>query len=152
MAQSHGLHTDMQANAVGPDLVRRGRRVWWTVYTLDRKMSSSMGVPNSLHDEDVTTPLTTSMDSEINPTGQILHVKICQVLGKVVSSKDDYPESLECTDTPMKRSTVEMVRSTKHSSPQPAPYCEASLVSPGNWHSSQIAALERFHGLQRTSI
>jgi Fungal specific transcription factor domain. len=87
MAQTHGLHTDMQANAGGDELVCRCRRIWWTVYTLDRKFSSSMGVPNSLHDEDVTAPLPKANDddNELN-TARVLYVKICQLQGRVISS------------------------------------------------------------------
>lgn len=89
MAQSHGLHTDLQPEVLGHQLVHRGRRIWWTVYTLDRKLSCSMGLPNSLHDQDITAPLpgVGVGNSDINATGQAIHVKICRLLGEVVSSR-----------------------------------------------------------------
>jgi proline utilization trans-activator len=89
MAQAHGLHTDMQANVGGNELVRRCRRLWWTVYTLDRRFSSSFGVPTSLRDEDVTTPLpmpTDDDDDDESGTAQLLYVQICQLYGRVISS------------------------------------------------------------------
>lgn len=87
MAQLHGLHTDMQASSVGADLVNRGRRVWWTVYTLDRKLSSSMGLPNSLHDRDVTAPSTPVAITDATSLGQAIHVRICQLLGRIINSE-----------------------------------------------------------------
>jgi proline utilization trans-activator len=87
MAHSHGLHTDLQADVIGPQLVRRGRRIWWTVYALERKLSSSMGVPVLLHDEDLTTTLPDAENSDVSATGQVIHVKIGRLLGEVVSSR-----------------------------------------------------------------
>ena len=77
----------MQASAVGDHLVHRGRRIWWTVYTLDRKLSCSMGIPISIRDEDITTPLSLADDIDFTASGLVIHVRICQLLGKVISSK-----------------------------------------------------------------
>lgn len=46
-----------------------------------------MGCPNSLHDNDITTPLPNADNSDTNSTAQTIHVKICRLLGDVVSSK-----------------------------------------------------------------
>jgi proline utilization trans-activator len=91
MAQSHGLHTNMQASTVGDQLVRRGRRIWWTVYTLDRKLSSSMGVPNALRDEDISTSLAVEHGADVDTVALAIHVRICQLLGKVINSKSLFP-------------------------------------------------------------
>ncbi|ETS74720.1 hypothetical protein PFICI_13204 [Pestalotiopsis fici W106-1] len=53
LALGHGLHTDMPAERIGVELVERSRRAWWTVYILDREMTSTAGVPQSIHDDDV---------------------------------------------------------------------------------------------------
>ncbi|EON70068.1 hypothetical protein W97_09334 [Coniosporium apollinis CBS 100218] len=86
LAQSHGLHTNMQASAVGNHLVHRGRRIWWTVYALDRKLSCSMGIPISIRDEDITTPLSLADDTDFIANGLAIHVRICQLLGNVIST------------------------------------------------------------------
>jgi hypothetical protein len=88
MAQGHGLHKDLQADVGGDELVRRYRRLWWTVYTLDRRFSSSFGVPTSLQDEDITTPLPkpSDDDDEESGTARMLYVQICQLYGRVISS------------------------------------------------------------------
>lgn len=89
MAQAHGLHTDLDVSVGGDELVRRHRRLWWTVYTLDRRFSSSFGGPTSVNDEDITTPLPNATDDNGNEggTARMLYVKICQLYGRVTSSK-----------------------------------------------------------------
>ncbi|KAF9694385.1 hypothetical protein EKO04_007231 [Ascochyta lentis] len=86
MALSHGLHNELQASAVGDQLARRGRRIWWTVYTLDRKLSSSMGVPNCLRDEDISASLAVEQEADAEISGLVLHVRISQLLGNVIST------------------------------------------------------------------
>lgn len=86
MAQIEGLHTNTQADLLGDDYVRRGRQIWWTVYSLDRRIATAMGVPHSLLEEDITAPLPGSESTSINLLGQTLHIRICQLLGKVIRS------------------------------------------------------------------
>ena len=86
MAQIHGLHTDMQPNEVGEHLVHRGRCIWWTVYALDRRLSSIMGVPDSIRDEEITAkfPL---IEDDTAMTALLIHFRISRLLGNVISSK-----------------------------------------------------------------
>ncbi|KAK7416873.1 hypothetical protein QQX98_004931 [Neonectria punicea] len=53
MALEQGMHTDMPRQHLGEHLVERSRKAWWTAYVLDREMTSSMGLPQSVHDDDV---------------------------------------------------------------------------------------------------
>ena len=87
MALSHGLHTGMQTVTVATDLAARGCRIWWTVYTLDRRLASSFGAPSGLRDEDMTAPLLSVVDSPDTASGHNIHVRICRLLGRVISSK-----------------------------------------------------------------
>lgn len=57
IAIEQGLHTDMQSNYFAEDVVERSREVWWTVYVLDRQLSSLLGAPLALADEDITAHL-----------------------------------------------------------------------------------------------
>lgn len=82
VAISHGLHWDVQAQDVGENLVHRCRRIWWTVYALDRRLSALCGTPNSLRDEDITTPLL----PDANDPAFFLGVKISQLFGNVLST------------------------------------------------------------------
>ncbi|KAM5344402.1 hypothetical protein ACJ41O_012939 [Fusarium nematophilum] len=53
VALGQGMHTDMPHEHLGEQKVERSRRIWWTVYVLDREMTSLMGLPQSIHDDDV---------------------------------------------------------------------------------------------------
>ena len=48
-----GMHTDMPVQYLGEHLVERCRRAWWTAYVLDREMTSSVGLPQSVIDDDI---------------------------------------------------------------------------------------------------
>jgi len=61
MAQARGMFTDIQESAIGTRLVTRYRRIWWNVYTFDRRLGSSFGVPTGLDDEDTTAPYPSAM-------------------------------------------------------------------------------------------
>lgn len=80
VAISHGLHWDVQAQDVGEKSVHRCRRIWWTVYALDRRLSALCGTPNSLRDEDITTPLS----PEDNDPAFLLGIKISRLFGDVL--------------------------------------------------------------------
>ncbi|CAK7207715.1 hypothetical protein SEUCBS139899_010526 [Sporothrix eucalyptigena] len=86
VAMSHGLHTHMQIQDMGEKLVFRCRRIWWTIYILNRKMSSLMGAPNSVHDEDITAPLPVFPDNKTNTAIFKVHVELSQVLGIISST------------------------------------------------------------------
>lgn len=57
IAIEQGMHTDMDSRYLGEDVVQRSREIWWTVYILDRRMSSLLGAPLALADEDITARL-----------------------------------------------------------------------------------------------
>ncbi|EEU49036.1 uncharacterized protein NECHADRAFT_75798 [Fusarium vanettenii 77-13-4] len=86
MAQSHGLHTDMQPVFVGDRLAYHGCRLWWTLYTLDRKLSSLMGVPNAILDEDITAPIPQVTGNDSSMTALSIHVKTSQLLGSIATT------------------------------------------------------------------
>lgn len=45
IAQLEGLHTQLPEEALGSDTVARCRKLWWTLYIMDRHFSCSLGVP-----------------------------------------------------------------------------------------------------------
>ncbi|KAF5985439.1 Zn(II)2Cys6 transcription factor [Fusarium bulbicola] len=83
MAQSHGLHTDMQPASVGDGLAQHGRLLWWTVYILDQRLSSLMGIANGVHDDDISAPAPQISDNDIHTSALAIHVKISQLLGSI---------------------------------------------------------------------
>jgi len=86
MAQSHGLHTDIQSASVGDQLAHHGHRLWWTVYTLDRKLSSLMGIPNGTLDDHISAPVPQISEDDIHTSALAIHIKISQLLGSIAIS------------------------------------------------------------------
>jgi proline utilization trans-activator len=87
LALSHGLHTDMPAKRIGAELVERSRRVWWTVYILDRELTSTEGVPQSIHDDDVHPQLPT-FSGLIQPREVLrMRIRLSQVTADINRSR-----------------------------------------------------------------
>lgn len=96
MAQLYALHLDLDENIVGADAVKRGRNVWWTVYALNQKSTSNMGIPSIVNERDIKCPLPLASDNGEDSIAMAIHVKICQLLGALVSRTY---VSLELPDT-----------------------------------------------------
>lgn len=87
MAHLYALHLDLQKSIVGPQGVERGRRIWWTVYALNQKLTSNTGLPNFLSESDVKSPPPNPSPGDEDGTALGLHVKICQLLGLSINSE-----------------------------------------------------------------
>ncbi|GIC86025.1 putative C6 transcription factor [Aspergillus udagawae] len=86
MALVEGLHRALPVDQLGQKRVERCTKVWWTVYILDRKFSSLIGSPASVNDEDVTTVLWDPMTCSQETAALSLHVKITQVITRVLNT------------------------------------------------------------------
>ncbi|KAK4613741.1 Proline utilization trans-activator [Fulvia fulva] len=78
LAVEQGLHTDMQSLHLPDAMVERCREVWWTVYILDRHMTSLMGVPMSLSDDEITACLPTFAGQTKKAIALSLHVRLAK--------------------------------------------------------------------------
>ncbi|EXF74544.1 hypothetical protein CFIO01_11795 [Colletotrichum fioriniae PJ7] len=86
IAVSQGLHREPLKNLVSDSEANRLRCVWWTLYILDRKMSSLMGAPNSIQDSDITVQLPRS-DPVVHKYKALgIHVVLSQLLAKVLNT------------------------------------------------------------------
>lgn len=86
IAMSYGMHTSMPVEVLGYDTVQRSGKIWWTIYILDREMTSLMGLPQSINDRYVQTQLPVFSDpSETMSLG--MHIKLSQIIAEVSSSK-----------------------------------------------------------------
>lgn len=87
LGQLDALHTDLQEQVVGQHQVLRCRRLWWTVYSLNQRITSSIGLPNFIWDADmsISFPSTTPHDDE--ETALAIHVETCHLLGHMITSK-----------------------------------------------------------------
>jgi proline utilization trans-activator len=64
---------------------RRRRRLWWTLYVIDRKLSTIMGVPFSIKDEDIDISLPEKDDLGFSNSALQFHIKSATLEGMVMS-------------------------------------------------------------------
>ncbi|KAH0045321.1 proline oxidase, partial [Aureobasidium melanogenum] len=83
IALEHGMHTTMESQHVPQALVQRCRKIWWTVYVLDRQLSSLMGVPSSIRDEDISAELPLYLESPYRATALDIQVKLSRAIAKI---------------------------------------------------------------------
>ncbi|KAH8156977.1 hypothetical protein CIB48_g11271 [Xylaria polymorpha] len=83
LAMSNGLHTDIGTERFDDGMVERSRRVWWTVYILDREMTSLMGLPQSHHDHGVCPQLPRFLGSLQRPVALSIRIKLSRIMAKI---------------------------------------------------------------------
>ncbi|KAJ5110164.1 hypothetical protein N7532_002809 [Penicillium argentinense] len=83
MAMAEGMHTQMPIEYLGENMVQRCRKIWWTVYILDREMTSLMGLPQTLNDDHINT-LLPSFPGSVQRTAAIgMHIKISRIIAEI---------------------------------------------------------------------
>lgn len=83
VALGQGFHSDMPPEYLGEKAVERGRKIWWTVYVLDREMTCLMGQPQSIHDDDIRTRLPQTSMSPSRVAALDMHIRICRCIASV---------------------------------------------------------------------
>ncbi|KAB8271072.1 hypothetical protein BDV30DRAFT_214148 [Aspergillus minisclerotigenes] len=86
IAQAQGMHTDMSAEHLGDAIVQRCRRIWWTIYILDRQMTSLMGLPQSIRDDQLHHQLPYFPGSPQKAIALGMQIKVCQIMEEINSS------------------------------------------------------------------
>lgn len=81
------MHTDMPVADLGEPLVQRCRKIWWTVYILDRQMTSLMGLPQSIRDDDISCQLPTFAGSAQRTAALNMQIKLARVYAEIARSK-----------------------------------------------------------------
>ncbi|EAA63258.1 hypothetical protein AN3290.2 [Aspergillus nidulans FGSC A4] len=87
IAQMDGMHTQLPEDELGLETVARCRNLWWTLYVLDRHISSSVGASMTPEDSDITTllePLTATACSQSDTTLS-LSVRLSHLLSYILS-------------------------------------------------------------------
>ena len=87
MALENGMHTEMRSQQVDTALVENCRNVWWTVYILDRQMSSLMGVPMGFADESISAKLPIIADHPQRSMALSIQIKLSRVLAQILNSE-----------------------------------------------------------------
>ena len=84
-ALEQGMHTQISSRSPDHPYVQRCRRIWWTVYVLDRQMSALMGLPQAIRDDDISAPLPQYASNTKN-VGLELHVTLSRVTAEIVNT------------------------------------------------------------------
>jgi proline utilization trans-activator len=87
IALIQGMHTDMPVENLGQPLVQRCRKIWWTVYILDRQMTSLMGLPQSIQDDDISCQVPTFAGSAQRAAALNLQIKLARIYAEIARSK-----------------------------------------------------------------
>ncbi|EAU30077.1 conserved hypothetical protein [Aspergillus terreus NIH2624] len=82
IALAQGMHTNMPVDSLGPEVVQRCRKIWWTVFILDRQMTSLMGLPQSLQDSQIHDELPLFPSSPQKLIALNLQKKMCHIIAE----------------------------------------------------------------------
>ncbi|KAK7736147.1 Transcriptional activator [Cytospora paraplurivora] len=89
MAVTLGLHQETPNSDLDDATKEHRRRVWWSVYSLDRIHSVKSGNPITIHDEDVGVALPSKLpeEAEYCPAVVLRHyTQLSQICGKITTS------------------------------------------------------------------
>ncbi|KAL2856630.1 fungal-specific transcription factor domain-containing protein [Aspergillus pseudoustus] len=86
IALAQGMHTDMPAQQLGEAVVQRCRKIWWTIYILDRQMTSLMGLPQSIHDSQIHHQLPLFPGSPQKVVALSMQIRMCQIIAEINST------------------------------------------------------------------
>ena len=87
LALSQGMHTNIPTGQLPDDLIQRCRKIWWTIYVLDREMTSLMGLPQAVRDEDVQAPLPASEGDTFRSWAFTMRIKLSHFIASIDRSK-----------------------------------------------------------------
>ena len=85
IAHLEGLHTQLPERELGAATVARCQNIWWSLYIMDRHVSSSLGLPMTTQDSDITTLIPSGMNSRDITFS--LEVGLSRMLSYILSCK-----------------------------------------------------------------
>lgn len=81
------MHTEMRSHLLDEEYVGRCRRLWWTIYILERQMSALLGVPMAVADELISTPCH-NFPNDVQTTNALhIQVQLSRVLSQIHHSR-----------------------------------------------------------------
>ncbi|KAF2685815.1 hypothetical protein K458DRAFT_18001 [Lentithecium fluviatile CBS 122367] len=83
IALAQGMHTDMPIADLGEAVVQRCRKIWWTIFILDRQMTALMGLPQSIRDEDISCQLPNFAGSAQRTAGLTMQIKLARIYAEI---------------------------------------------------------------------
>lgn len=94
IAQLEGLHTQLPERELGMETIRDCRDLWWTLYIMDRHFSCSLGLPMSVMDSDITTPVHPPNLGSVADSARSLQVNLSHILSVILTSKPPQPPAI----------------------------------------------------------
>lgn len=82
-----GMHTRLPEHELGTKLSTHSRDLWWTLYIMDRHFSSSVGLPMSVQDSDITTLVNPPDTGTAVDTARSLQVNLSYLMAVILTSK-----------------------------------------------------------------
>ncbi|KAI1840695.1 hypothetical protein JX266_013102 [Neoarthrinium moseri] len=86
IAQMEGMHTQLPEADLGSDTVLYCRDLWWTLYIMERHFSSSVGLPMSIQDTDITTPVSLPNSGSQVETCRSLQVNLSNLMSVILKT------------------------------------------------------------------
>lgn len=80
-----GMHTQLPEDELGPEIVARSRHLWWTLYVLDRHVSSSVGASMTPQDSEITALLDPPNVCSQSDATLSLSVRLSHLLSYILS-------------------------------------------------------------------
>lgn len=85
-ALSLGMHTEMRSIYLDDVYVQRSHTVWWTVYVLERQITSLLGLPMGITEEKISTPFPVLQGQTQKSIALQIQVQLARVLAKIDES------------------------------------------------------------------
>ncbi|KAH7378096.1 fungal-specific transcription factor domain-containing protein [Cadophora sp. MPI-SDFR-AT-0126] len=82
---TQGLNRRFDAQRITREEFEHRTKLWWTVYVIERKLSSLVGVPPALHDEDIALSMPSIDPSQKSGLTMAFHIEISSQLGKILN-------------------------------------------------------------------
>ncbi|WAO88936.1 Zn(2)-C6 fungal-type domain-containing protein [Fusarium falciforme] len=105
IALTQGYHRDFGGSPGCYKDASRYRGVWWTLYILDRKFSTLIGAPSSIHDSDISVPFPKPHQSAQKTCALDMHVRLSRLLAKVLNT-------VYCVDEHLNSSFLRNIQAT----------------------------------------
>ncbi|OJJ33588.1 hypothetical protein ASPWEDRAFT_115897 [Aspergillus wentii DTO 134E9] len=86
IAQFEGLHTQLPDDQLGAETVTRCRNLWWTLYIMDSHFSSSVGLPTTTQDSDISTSIEPSSRCSHKEVILSLQAKLSRLLSFIMAT------------------------------------------------------------------
>lgn len=80
------MYTEMRSQYLEEPYVQRCYKTWWTIYILERQMSSLLGVPIGIADGSISTPFPSMAGQSQQSTILTIQVRLSQILAMIDQS------------------------------------------------------------------